>query len=255
MVGGEQGKVPLGVLALIRLDDITLTFPGRSGQSLREKLTSLVSPASAVTSRGAVTALRELNIEIRRGERVGIIGLNGAGKTTLLKVMCGIYPPSEGKVTVEGDIACLLEIATGFEMEATGWENIITRGLLVGLTRREIREKMDEIATFTELGDALDRPVKTYSAGMFIRLAFAVSTAILPDVLLLDEVVAAGDQHFQEKAAKRLKQMVEHASILVLVSHSMDTILSNCKRVLWIESGSVRMDGPAEEVVQAYQAD
>lgn len=238
---------------MIRLEKINLTFPGRS-QSLRDKLTSLVRPEASVAGRGAVTALRGIDIEIRRGERVGVIGLNGAGKTTLLKVMCGIYPPSQGRVIVEGDIACLLEIATGFEMEATGWENIITRGLLVGLTRREIRERTDEIAAFTELGDALDRPVKTYSAGMFIRLAFAVSTSILPDVLLLDEVVAAGDQNFQEKASKRLQQMVEHASILVLVSHSMETILSNCGRVLWIESGTVRMDGPAEDVVEAYRA-
>lgn len=240
---------------MIRLEDISLTFPGRGAQSLRENLTSLVRPSVKVPDRGSVTALREVNIDVRHGERVGVIGLNGAGKTTLLKVMCGIYPATSGRLTVEGDIACLFEIATGFEMEATGWENIITRGLLVGLTRREIRDRTEEIADFTELGNALDRPVKTYSAGMFIRLAFAVSTSILPDVLLLDEVVAAGDQHFQDKATRRLQQMVEHASILVMVSHSMDTILTNCTRVVWIEAGRVRRDGPAEEVVQAYTAD
>ncbi|MDG2303598.1 MAG: ABC transporter ATP-binding protein [Candidatus Binatia bacterium] len=240
---------------MIRLEDISLTFPGQGAQSLREKFTSLVRSSAKVPDRGSVTALREVNIDIRYGQRVGVIGLNGAGKTTLLKVMCGIYPVTSGRLTVEGDIACLFEIATGFEMEATGWENIITRGLLVGLTRREIRDRTQEIADFTELGAALDRPVKTYSAGMFIRLAFAVSTSILPDVLLLDEVVAAGDQHFQDKATRRLQQMVEHASILVLVSHSMDTILTNCTRVVWIEAGRVRMDGPAEEVVQAYTAE
>ena len=240
---------------MIKLENISLTFPGQGAQSLREKLTSVLRPAARVPDRGAVTALRGLDVDIRHGERVGVIGLNGAGKTTLLKVMCGIYPPTSGRLTVEGDIACLFEIATGFEMEATGWENIITRGLLIGLTRREIRERTQEIADFTELGDALDRPVKTYSAGMFIRLAFAVSTAMLPDVLLLDEVVAAGDQHFQEKATRRLQQMVEHASILVLVSHSMDTVLANCGRVIWIEKGQVRMDGEAREVVEAYQAD
>lgn len=240
---------------MIRLDELSLTFPGQGAQSLRENLAAMLRRSGRVPDRGAVTALRDLNIEIRRGERVGVIGLNGAGKTTLLKVMCGIYPPTSGRVTVEGDIACLFEIATGFEMEATGWQNIITRGLLIGLTRREIRERTQEIADFTELGGALDRPVKTYSAGMFIRLAFAVSTSMLPDVLLLDEVVAAGDQHFQEKATKRLQAMVEHASILVLVSHSMETVLANCGRVLWIEAGQVRMDGPARDVVEAYQAD
>lgn len=240
---------------MIKLEDISLTFPGQGAQSLREKLTSVVRRSARVPDRGSVTALRGLDVDIRHGERVGVIGLNGAGKTTLLKVMCGIYPPTSGRVTVEGDIACLFEIATGFEMEATGWENIITRGLLIGLTRREIRARTQEIADFTELGDALDRPVKTYSAGMFIRLAFAVSTSMLPDVLLLDEVVAAGDQHFQDKATRRLQQMVEHASILVLVSHSMDTILANCGRVIWIEKGRVRMDGEARAVVEAYQAD
>lgn len=240
---------------MIKLENISLTFPGQGAQSLREKLASVVRRSARVPDRGSVTALRGLDVDIRRGERVGVIGLNGAGKTTLLKVMCGIYPPTSGRVTVEGDIACLFEIATGFEMEATGWENIITRGLLIGLTRREIRERTQEIADFTELGDALDRPVKTYSAGMFIRLAFAVSTSMLPDVLLLDEVVAAGDQHFQDKATRRLQQMVEHASILVLVSHSMDTILANCGRVIWIEQGRVRMDGQAHEVVEAYRAD
>ncbi len=240
---------------MIRLEDISLTFPGQGAQSLREKLTSIARPSGRIPDRGSVTALRGLNVEVRHGERVGIIGLNGAGKTTLLKVMCGIYPPTAGRLTVEGDIACLFEIATGFEMEATGWQNIITRGLLVGLTRREIRERTEEIAGFTELGDALDRPVKTYSAGMFVRLAFAVSTSILPDVLLLDEVVAAGDQHFQEKATRRLQQMVDHASILVLVSHSMETILTNCNRAIWIEGGGVRMDGVAADVVTAYTAD
>jgi lipopolysaccharide transport system ATP-binding protein len=236
---------------VIRLEDVTLTFPGRGAQSLREKLTSIVHPSRRI-DRGAVPALRGVGVEIRRGERVGVIGLNGAGKTTLLKVMCGIYPPSSGSVTVEGDIACLFEIATGFEMEATGWENIVTRGLLIGLSPREIRERTQEIADFTELGPALDRPVKTFSAGMFLRLAFAVSTSLLPDVLLLDEVVAAGDQNFQEKAARRLQKMVEHASILVLVSHSMDTILNNCGRAIWLEGGRVCMDGPAKEVVEAY---
>jgi len=240
---------------VIRLENVDLTFPGRSAQSLREKLATFARPGARVPDRGAVTALRGLDIDIRHGERVGVIGLNGAGKTTLLKVICGIYPPTKGRVAVEGDIACLFEIATGFEMEATGWENIITRGLLIGFTRREIRERTQEIADFTELGDALDRPVKTYSAGMFVRLAFAVSTSMLPDVLLLDEVVAAGDQHFQDKATKRLQQMVEHASILVLVSHSMETIQANCGRVIWIEAGRVRMDGPADDVVAAYSAE
>jgi len=237
---------------LIHLDGITLTFPGKGARSLRERISSTFGVKTLPAGRGEVTALRGIDLRVRHGEHVGVIGLNGAGKTTLLKVMCGIYTPTSGRVTVEGDIACLFEVATGFEMEATGWQNIITRGLLVGLSRREVRERTREIAEFTELGDALDRPVKTYSAGMFLRLAFAVSTSILPDVLLLDEVVAAGDQRFHEKAQRRLQQMVDHASILVLVSHSMETIRRMCQRVVWIEKGLVRMDGSAEDVIDAY---
>jgi lipopolysaccharide transport system ATP-binding protein len=156
-------------------------------------------------------------------------------------------------VVVEGDIACLFELATGFEMEATGWDNILTRGLLLGLSRAEIRDRMRDIAEFTELGAALDRPLKTYSAGMFVRLAFAVSTAISPDVLLLDEVIAAGDVRFHEKARRRLEEMVQRASILVLVSHSMETVRQMCRRAIWLSEGTVRLDGPADEVTAAYE--
>ena len=166
---------------MVELTSVSLTFPAQKARSLRERISRAFGVWPADEEPRAVTALRDLNLKIERGERVGIIGFNGAGKTTLLKVMCGIYAPTTGRVVVDGDIACLFELATGFEMEATGWDNILTRGLLLGLSRAEIRERMREIAEFTELGSALDRPVKTYSAGMFVRLAFAVSTAISPD--------------------------------------------------------------------------
>ena len=238
---------------MIELRQVTLTFPPPRPRSLRERLNRLRRANGSADAPQAVTALRDIALSIGHGERVGIIGLNGAGKTTLLKVMCGIYAPTRGRVTVEGDIACLFELATGFEMEATGWDNIRTRGLLLGLSAQEIRERMDDIAAFTELGGALDRSVKTYSMGMFVRLAFAVSTSISPDVLLLDEVIASGDIRFQEKAQRRLDEMVERASILVLVSHSMETVHRACRRVIWLHEGGVRMDGPADEVTAAYE--
>jgi ABC-type polysaccharide/polyol phosphate transport system ATPase subunit len=237
---------------MLELDAVTLTFPPPKG-SLRDRISRAFGVLPEDEKPVGVTALRDVKIKLEHGERVGIIGYNGAGKTTLLKVMCGIYAPSAGSVVVEGDIACLFELATGFEMEASGWENILTRGLLLGLSRAEIRERMRDIADFTELGAALDRPVKTYSAGMFVRLGFAVSTAISPDVLLLDEVIAAGDQRFHEKARRRLEGMVERASILVLVSHSMETVREMCGRVIWLNEGSVRLDGPAREVTEAYE--
>jgi len=237
---------------MLELAAVSLTFPAPKG-SLRDRISRTFGVLPQDEMPKAVTALRDVGIKIERGERVGIIGFNGAGKTTLLKVMCGIYAPSAGRVVVEGDVACLFELATGFEMEATGWDNILTRGLLLGLSRAEIRDRMREIAEFTELGSALDRPLKTYSAGMFVRLGFAVSTAISPDVLLLDEVIAAGDQRFHEKARRRLEQMVARASILVLVSHSMETVRQMCGRAIWLNDGAVHRDGPADEVTAAYE--
>ena len=240
---------------MIELRGVSLSFPPPRSRSLRERLNQLRTGREAAAAPKPLTALRDIDLRIGPGERVGIIGLNGAGKTTLLKVMCGIYAPTTGRVTVEGDVACLFELATGFEMEATGWDNIRARGLLLGLSASEVRERAREIAEFTELGPALDRAVKTYSMGMYVRLGFAVSTSISPDVLLLDEVIAAGDIRFQEKAQRRLEQMVERASILVLVSHSMDTIRRSTTRTLWLEQGRVRMDGPTADVVAAYSSD
>jgi len=237
---------------MLELDSVTLTFPRPKG-SLRDRISRAFGVLPDADLPPAVSALRDVALKIERGERVGIVGFNGAGKTTLLKVMCGIYAPSAGRVVVDGDIACLFELATGFEMEATGWDNILTRGLLLGLSRAEIRDRVREIADFSELGAALDRPLKTYSSGMFVRLGFAVSTAISPDVLLLDEVIAAGDQRFHEKARRRLEDMVARASILVLVSHSMETVRQMCTRAIWLNDGCVKLDGSAAEVTDAYE--
>jgi lipopolysaccharide transport system ATP-binding protein len=210
---------------MIEVHEVTLTFPAFRAKGIRDWIGILFGRSRDRTASGAVTALRDVSLKLERGERLGIIGANGAGKTTLLKTISGIYPPTAGRVRVDGDLACLFELATGFEMEADGWENIRTRGLLLGLTPAEIRYRTAEIAEFSGLGRALGRPLKTYSAGMFVRLAFAVSTAISPDVLLLDEIIGAGDMQFQERARKRLDQLIERASILVLVSHDMNAIV------------------------------
>jgi lipopolysaccharide transport system ATP-binding protein len=239
---------------VIDVAEVSLTFPSRRARGIRDWIGSAFGKTGGAPHAGEVTALRGVSLRIERGERLGIIGANGAGKTTLLKTMSGIYPPTAGRVRVDGDLACLFELATGFEMEANGWENMRTRGLLLGLTRAEIRDRTTEIAEFTGLGSALDRPLKTYSAGMFVRLAFAVSTAISPDVLLLDEIIGAGDMQFQEKARKRLDQLIERASILVLVSHEMNAIRRLCRRAIWLEEGQIRADGTVEDVVAAYES-
>ncbi|WP_152669064.1 ABC transporter ATP-binding protein [Paenibacillus sp. DMB20] len=193
-----------------------------------------------------------MNLTIRDGERVGIIGHNGAGKSSLLKLIAGIYPPTGGKLQVEGNIACLFELATGFEMEATGWDNIYLRGLMLGEHPKSIKSKTKEIAEFSGLGDYLNVPVKYYSSGMFMRLAFSISTAIKPDILLLDEVIAAGDAAFLEKAERRMKELMGSVKILVFVTHSMKSLKDFCNKCIWLEKGEVRMIGGTEEVSRAY---
>jgi len=237
---------------VIELEQVSLHFPGKAGLRLRDRLAGFFNGSAARLDEDGVRALHEISLTIKTGERVGVIGWNGAGKTTLLKTMCGIYSPTAGHVRVEGDVASLFELATGFEMEASGHDNMLTRALLLGMSRKQAQEALPAIAEFTELGDALERPVKTYSFGMFLRLAFAVSTAIQPDVLLLDEIVAAGDARFHAKAQKRLDSMVNQASLVVLISHDMDTIRAMSDRCLWIEAGEVREDGPTEAVIRAY---
>jgi lipopolysaccharide transport system ATP-binding protein len=205
------------------------------------------------TEKRVVHALKGVSLEIDHGERVGLIGLNGAGKSTILKVMAGIYPPTSGEAHINGHVSAMFELATGFEMTQTGWDNIRIRGMLLGLSPAEVEAKIHQIAEFSELGEFLDYPVKTYSAGMFIRLAFSVSTAINPEILLLDEVMGAGDVQFANKAKRRMHEFMEQGKILVFSSHSLDMLKSFCERVIWLRKGEIVMDGPAARVLAEYE--
>ncbi|WP_416221727.1 ABC transporter ATP-binding protein [Pseudomonas sp. B33.4] len=209
-------------------------------------------PAATNTQEYTINALSNVNLSITRGERVGLIGLNGAGKSTLLKVMARIYPTTSGSAQTSGHVCPMFEFATGFEMNQSGWDNIKIRALLLGLKPREIKDKMQEIAEFSELGEFLNYPVRTYSAGMFIRLAFSVSTAINPEVLLLDEVMGAGDINFAHKAQERMKKFMTQGKILVFSSHSPDLVSDFCERTIWLEKGKIRMDGKTDQVLKAY---
>ncbi|MCW8140929.1 MAG: ABC transporter ATP-binding protein [Planctomycetota bacterium] len=200
-----------------------------------------------------VKALDGVSLRIAPGERVGVVGRNGAGKSTLLKVIAGIYAPGAGDVRVDGRVCPLFEFATGFEMEADGWANIRTRALLLGMDRREVEAKLPEIAAFSGLGEFLDLPVRHYSTGMFLRLAFSTTTAVDPDVLLVDEVMAAGDLGFVEQARARMDSMIERANIVVFVSHALDLLGGLCPRTLWIDGGRLRADGPTPEVLASYR--
>jgi ABC-type polysaccharide/polyol phosphate transport system ATPase subunit len=239
-------------VARIHLDNVDLEFRvgAERHDTLKSALTHGLRPHRTVAR--TVKALQAIALSIQSGERVGLIGHNGAGKSTLLKVMAGIYPPQRGRVVTEGHICPLFEFITGFEMEATGWENIRTRALLLGMSPREIDQKIDGIAEFSDLGEFLDIPVRHYSSGMHVRLAFATSTAVDPQILLLDEVMAAGDAAFIESARKRMNDLMERASIVVFATHSLDVLPQFCDRTILLRHGRVVADGPTGEVVRLY---
>ncbi|EGQ9391358.1 ABC transporter ATP-binding protein [Vibrio cholerae] len=197
-------------------------------------------------------AIDNLNIEIFNGDRVCLIGSNGAGKSTLLKSIAGILYPSKGEIIINGQLSTLLDFATGFEMEMTGYDNILIRGLLLGMSLEEISSKRHDIAEFADLGDFINQPLKTYSSGMFVRLAFAVATSIQPDVLVIDEIVGAGDASFAEKANKRMMNMLDKGNIIIMATHSPELAMKICNRGIWLDKGKVIMDGPIDIVLNKY---
>jgi ABC-type polysaccharide/polyol phosphate transport system ATPase subunit len=242
-------------MAKITLEDVSLTFRVRKQQgrmTLKEYLVRglFLRPAVPMMT---VCALQELNLTIRPGERVGVIGHNGAGKSTLLRLLAGIYEPTRGRRRVEGRISALFDLMLGFEPEASGWENIRYRGYLQGESRSSMRRKLDAIAAFSELGDFLNMPVRYYSSGMLVRLAFSIATTITPEVLLIDEVLSVGDMSFQQKARQRMRDMMAQAELMVVVSHDIDSLAGLCERGIWLDHGKLRMQGTISEVVRAYR--
>jgi lipopolysaccharide transport system ATP-binding protein len=199
-----------------------------------------------------VRALQRINFEIVEGERVGLLGHNGAGKSTMLRVLSRVYTPQSGTANIDGRITSLIDISLGINPEASGRENVFVRGTLLGLSKSEITEKFEEIVEFSELGDFIEMPVRTYSSGMHLRLAFAVSTVLKPEILLMDEWLSVGDESFKNKAEERLTNLVDSAKILVIASHSRKLIEKTCTRAIWMEHGQIKMDGPAMEVAAAY---
>ena len=236
----------------IILKNVNLYFKTKREKRIKDFLVKGSNKFNKFSQEGIVHAIKNMNLEIKEGERVSIIGHNGAGKSTFLKMISGIYPPTNGILNVSGKISSMFELSTGFEMESSGWDNIYLRGLMLGETPSSIKEKMKEIAEFSELGEFLDMPVKYYSSGMFVRLAFSVYTAIKPDILLLDEIVAAGDASFLKKAEKRMNEMIDVAKLMVLVTHSMKTAKDLTNRCLWFEKGKIVMDGKPKEVIKEY---
>lgn len=249
-------------MAHARLNQVHVSFPlyEVTGRSLKKRLmgSNTGGRIGARTDNGRgtlVQALDGVTLNFEHGDRVAVIGHNGAGKTTLLRVLAGIYEPSVGTVDVEGQIAPLFDIGLGMELEATGYDNILLRGLYLGLSKREMRKRAPEIAEFTELGDFLKLPLRTYSLGMRMRLGFAVCTAIEPDVLLLDEGLSAGDATFMKKADARLREFWDKAAVIVFASHSESLIRQLCNKAVLIEHGKVLDSGDVDAVLTRYQGD
>jgi ABC-type polysaccharide/polyol phosphate transport system ATPase subunit len=237
--------------AVIRLENVALRY-----QVPRERIRSLKEYAIRRVQRRIVyddfEALKDVNLTLEAGERVGVIGRNGAGKSTLFRIICRVLPPSEGRVYVAGRIAPILELGLGFHGELTGRENVMLQGALLGFSRADTRRRLEAIVEWAELQDFIDAPTRTFSTGMAARLAFAVATDVDPDILLVDEALSVGDEKFQRKCHERMEALRDRGKTFMLVSHSLSQIRDNCDRAIWLHHGRIVRDGAVEAVTDAY---
>jgi len=237
---------------VIRLEKVSVCYrlPGERIHTFKEYAIRLLQGRIQYKD---FNALQDVNIQIRKGEIFGIIGNNGAGKSTLLKVISRVLIPTQGRVWIKGRVSPMLELGAGFHPELTGRENVFLNGTILGHPYREIEEHMDEIIEFSELGAFIESPLRTYSSGMYARLGFAAATSWEPDILILDEVLSVGDESFQRKCQTRMKGFRNGKSTSIIVSHSMDTILSMCERAVWLDHGMVRAVGLSSDVIAEYR--
>jgi len=224
---------------------IKKAFLGKAGGSIGRNTSNVV----------VIEALRDITMSLKMGDRVGLVGHNGAGKSTLLRLLSGIYEPTRGSATVHGRVAPVFDLGVGMDPEISGFENIIIRGLFLGQTRKQMLAKVDEIAEFTELGEYLSMPLRTYSTGMRVRLAMGVVTSIDPEILLLDEGIGAVDAEFMKKARSRLQDLVARSGILVFASHSNEFLAQLCDTAMWVDHGTIKMVGGIEDVVRGYEGE
>jgi lipopolysaccharide transport system ATP-binding protein len=244
-------------MASITFDQVTVDFPiyNSNTRSLKARIMQVATGgqlAADTEGRVIVRALENLSFEFKDGDRIGVLGHNGAGKSTLLRLLSGAYEPSSGTTSIHGHVGSLIDISLGTDLEATGRDNAYLRGSLLGIKRTHIDKYMDEILEFSGLGNFLDMPMRTYSTGMHLRLAFAISTLVQPEILLMDEWLSVGDEAFQSKAEKRLRNLVQSSNILVIATHSKELALDLCNRLIWLEHGRIQMDGAPHAVAQAY---
>jgi ABC-type polysaccharide/polyol phosphate transport system ATPase subunit len=244
-------------MAHIKLTDVGVEFPihNANSRSLQLQMFSALGGKLARHSSAVfVRALNGLNLDFQEGDRIGIVGHNGAGKTTLLRVLAGVYEPTQGALSIDGRLSSFTDITLGMDPEATGLDNIIFRCVFMGLSFSEARRLSPSIEEFSELGEFLRLPVRTYSTGMFLRLAFAISTSIEPEIIVMDEMIGAGDARFLEKAKQRLADLLTRVKILVVATHDSGIMESLCNKIVWLEHGEVRKIGPFAEVYPEYLA-
>lgn len=238
----------------IKMNDVDLYYPSNiyNAMTLKQEVFSRIKLQKRKQELEDVHALKNISLEIKEGERVGVIGYNGAGKSTLLKALAGVYPIKNGIIETVGNVRSMFELTLGFDMDSTGRENIMNRGLMLGYTPNQVREFEHEMIEFAELGEFIDYPIRAYSSGMLVRLAFAISTSVSGEILLVDEVLSAGDINFQKKAKQRMMNVMSRAKILVLVLHDMATIEDVCTRTIFLKQGRVIADGKPKEVIREY---
>ena len=237
---------------IVSLDNVSMHFnmSGEKLDSLKEYFIKLLKRQLFFKK---YVALENISFKICKGDVFGIVGLNGSGKSTTLKIISGILKPTKGKVSVQGTIAPLIELGAGFDLELTARENIYLNGAVLGHSKKIMREKFDDIVEFSEMQNFLDVPMKNYSSGMVARIAFSVATMVRPEILIVDEILAVGDFQFQEKCNRRIEEMMEGGTTIILVSHSIEQIEALCNKVMWLEKGKIRMIGGVDEVCSAYK--
>ncbi len=253
---GKHRRVDASASEPISLRDVSLRFVSYHDKhySLKRAALDLVLKRVNPMPTSEFWALRDVNLTIAKGERVGILGHNGAGKSTLLRLLARIYPPTTGELRVRGNVAPLIEMGAGFNPELSGLDNIMLNGAMLGLDRKKMEAKVDGIFEFTGLREFADLPLKYYSSGMYTRLAFAIATEIDPDILLIDESLGAGDAAFIEKAKGRIRGLLDRSNVVVIVSHDMTSLREMCTRGIWMNKGQVVADGPMSEIIDAYLA-
>lgn len=237
--------------SVIQVQNVTMRFRMNNDRilSLKEFVTKALRGKLEYNE---FTALEDVSFDVKKGETLGLIGRNGAGKSTMLKVISGILKPTEGSVSVTGNVVPMLELGSGFDFDLTGRENIFLNGSILGYSEDYLKSKYDEILAFSELGDFINIPIRNYSSGMLARLAFSVASMVEPEVLIVDEILSVGDAQFQEKSRQRMMELMGGGTTVLFVSHSLDQIREMCDRVVWLEKGRVRMIGPADEVCDGY---